>query len=102
VDLGERSEQALDVLSAVGPGDVVSLEGLEALLIAIVVVVVVALVLVPLLLFGLELIVLGLLVAVGIVARSLFGRPWVVLATPSLEPGSALAWEVKDGGAPAS
>lgn len=37
---------------------------------------VIAIVVVPLLLFGIELIVLGLVVAAGIVGRTLLGRPW--------------------------
>lgn len=50
---------------------------------------------VPLLLFGIELIVLGLLIAAGIAARGLLGRPWVVQAVPSGDPAGALAWEVR-------
>jgi hypothetical protein len=46
-------------------------------------------------LFGIELIIAGLIVAAGIVTRSVFGRPWIVLATPAADPAGALAWEVK-------
>jgi hypothetical protein len=58
-------------------------------------VVVVAVVVVPLVLFGVELTIVRLLVAGGIVARSALGRPWVVVATPSADPADALAWEVR-------
>jgi hypothetical protein len=52
-------------------------------------------VVVPLVLFGVELMIVGLVVAGGVVARSALGRPWIVVATPSANPAGALAWEVK-------
>lgn len=55
---------------------------------------VVAIVVVPLLLFGIELIALGLVVAAGIVGRTLLGRPWVVQATPSDDRVHVLTWRV--------
>ena len=54
----------------------------------------IALVVIPLLLFGIELILLGLLVAAGIVGRTLLGRPWVVQAVPSSDAADTLAWRV--------
>lgn len=51
-----------------------------------------AVVLIPLLLFGIELILLGLLIALGILGRGLLGRPWVVRAMPAGGHGAALAW----------
>lgn len=61
----------------------------------IVAAVVIAVIAIPLLLFGIELILASLLVAAGITARSMFGRPWIVHATSSADPAGALAWEVK-------
>jgi hypothetical protein len=80
---------------SIPPIDVGGAEGLEILLGGSVAAVVVAVIGIPLLLFGIELITLGLIVAAGIVARSIFGRPWIVRATPSANPAGALAWEVK-------
>jgi hypothetical protein len=56
--------------------------------------VVFAVVLIPLLLFGIELIILGLLVAAGILGRAFLGRPWIVRATPASGHDLALAWRV--------
>jgi hypothetical protein len=56
---------------------------------------VVAVVLIPLLLFGIELIIVGFVIAVGIAGRSLLGRPWVVQATPVDNPAGALSWKVR-------
>jgi hypothetical protein len=95
VDLGKGAEEVLDTGWSIPLVDIGNLEGLEAVLAGIVAVVVIAVIVIPLLLFGIELIVVGLLLAGGIVARSLLGRPWVVLATPSADPTGALAWEVK-------
>jgi hypothetical protein len=52
-------------------------------------------IIVPLLLFGLELIILGILLAAGLVGRSLFGKPWTVTAAPSGDQTPAAAWRVK-------
>jgi hypothetical protein len=54
------------------------------------------LILIPLLFFGLELIVLGVLLAGGIVARVLLRRPWVIEARSSdpLSSGRELEWRV--------
>ena len=93
--VGESSRQTLDVLSSISPVDVGSFEGIEVLLGCFVAALVIAVIAIPLLLFGIELILAGLLVAAGIIARSMFGRPWIVLATPSASPAGALAWEVK-------
>jgi hypothetical protein len=53
-----------------------------------------AVVLIPLLLFGVELISVGLLIALGILGRGLLRRPWVVRATPTSGQDRALAWKV--------
>jgi hypothetical protein len=55
---------------------------------------VVAVVLIPLLFFGVELVALGLLVALGILGRALLGRPWVVRAVPLGGHDAELAWSV--------
>jgi hypothetical protein len=95
VRIGEDSEQALGVLWSIPPVDVGGFEGIEVLLAVVVAAVVIVVIAIPLLLFGIELILAGLLVAAGIVARSMFGRPWIVLAASSADPDGALAWEVK-------
>lgn len=95
VRLGEDGERTLEAVWSIPPVDVGSFESFGALIGGIVVAVVIAVIVIPLLLFGIELIIAGLLLAVGIVARSILGRPWIVLATPSANPASALAWEVK-------
>ena len=56
--------------------------------------IVVAVVLIPLLLFGIELILLGTLIALTIVGRGLLGRPWLVRAEPVDGGGAAIAWRV--------
>jgi hypothetical protein len=91
---GPAAGQALEGAWYV-PVDVGPLEDLGLLLAGIVIIVVIAVIVIPLLLFGVELIIAGLLVAMGILARSAFGRPWIVHATPSANPAGALAWEVK-------
>ncbi len=59
------------------------LEDLGVILLVIAALAVFALIVIPLLLFGIELILLGLLIAAGIAGRTLLGRPWVVMATPT-------------------
>jgi len=54
----------------------------------------VAVVVIPLLLFGIELILLGLLIAAGIVGRTLLGRPWIVRAAPLGSRVEELSWRV--------
>jgi hypothetical protein len=75
--------------------DVGSVDDLAAVVVVVVGAVVFAVVLIPLLLFGVELIILGLLVAAGILGRTLLGRPWVVRATPAGGHERALAWRVR-------
>jgi hypothetical protein len=55
-----------------------------------------ALILIPVLFFGAELIVLGALLAIGLVGRVLLRRPWVIEASSSdpLTPGRRLEWRV--------
>jgi len=76
--------------------DLGDLDNLGVAVLALLVVVVVAIVVIPLLLFGIELILLGLLVAAGIAGRTLLGRPWIVQATPLTTEAEAkeLGWRV--------
>lgn len=74
--------------------DVGGLDNLGAAVIVLLGVVVVAIVVVPLLLFGVELILLGLLVAAGIVGRTLLGRPWIVQASPLAGETEDSSWRV--------
>lgn len=53
-----------------------------------------AVIVIPLLLFGIELIVLGFAIAAGIAARGLLGRPWVVQARRVGAQAPALIWLV--------
>lgn len=55
------------------------------------------LILIPVLFFGVELIILGTLLAAGVIARTLLRQPWVVEATSidPLTPGRRLEWRVR-------
>ena len=92
------STTAAESLQYLGSGwpDVSGLDaGQELLVVAAVVAVV--LVLIPILFFGLELIILGVLLAAGLLGRTLLGQPWVVEAT-SVDPmsgGRRLEWQVR-------
>ncbi len=55
--------------------DVGGLDDIGAALLVLLGVVVLAIVAIPLLLFGIELILLGLLLAAGVIGRTLLGRP---------------------------
>jgi len=70
---------------------------LEETALILVGVLVVALVLVPVLLFGIELIALEWVLAVGLAGRVLLGRPWTVQARSVLPAGveRQLEWNVK-------
>ncbi len=74
--------------------DVGGLDDFGAAALVLLAVVVVAIVVVPLLLFGIELILLGLLVAAGIAGRTLLGRPWIVRASPLTDEAEELSWRV--------
>jgi hypothetical protein len=56
-------------------------------------VVALALVLIPLLLFGVELVIVGCLLAAGILARLLLGRPWLIEAQ-LIDGARILEWQV--------
>jgi hypothetical protein len=71
-----------------------ALEDIPVALLLVVGTIVVLVVLIPLLLFGIELILLGLAVAAGILARGLLGRPWVVQATHRDGSAAGRGWRV--------
>jgi hypothetical protein len=85
---GEAAEAALML------PDIGGVDDLGAAVLVVVAVAVIVVVVVPLLLFGIELIVLGLVIAAGIVGRTLLGRPWVVRAVPVDGDAHVLAWRV--------
>lgn len=91
VRLGDTASDASSIAPLPDAGLLEDPAGGVAVLVGIVVF---AVVLIPLLLFGIELILLGLLIALGILGRGLLGRPWVVRATPTSGDGGALAWRV--------
>lgn len=74
--------------------DIGSVDDIGAAVLVFVAIGVIVLVAIPLLLFGIELIVLGLVIAAGIIGRTLFGRPWVVQAVPVDGDAQVLAWLV--------
>lgn len=49
-------------------------------MVAIAAIVAVVLVVIPILLFGLELVIVGVLLGAGVIARTLLGQPWVIEA----------------------
>jgi hypothetical protein len=59
--------------------------------------VVVLLILIPVLFFGIELIVLGALLAAGVTTHTVLGQPWVIEArsTDPLTSGRSLEWRVR-------
>jgi hypothetical protein len=74
--------------------DIGGLDDLGVAVLVLLALMVVAVVVIPLLLFGMELILLGLVVAVGILGRTLLGRPWIVQATPLVADAQELSWRV--------
>jgi hypothetical protein len=51
------------------------------------------LVIIPIILFGIELIIVGCVLAIGIVGSTLLGRPWTVVAKSS--SGQVLEWRIR-------
>ena len=93
-----RGEIASESLLNVGPAwpDVGNLDLGDGLLL-VALVAAVALILIPILFLGIELIVLGALLAAGVMARTLLRQPWVVEArcNDSLTSGRLLEWRVR-------
>ncbi len=69
-------------------------DSLTAALAALVALVLVVFVLVPLLLLGIELIAVGVAIAVGIIGRLVLGRPWIVVAESVDAPGVGFGWRI--------
>ncbi len=89
-ELGSRlTDGGSSVFDIFDGGDV------EAALIGIAVILAIVFIVVPLLLFGIELILLGFILAIGLVGRSLFGKPWTVAATRTGEETPVALWRVK-------
>jgi hypothetical protein len=83
-----------DVANALNIPAPAELDDIGAAILIIAAAIVVAVIVIPLLLFGIELIALGLVVAVSIAGRTLLGRPWVVQATPDDDSARTLTWRV--------
>jgi hypothetical protein len=68
----------------------------EGLLVAAAVVALL-LILIPVVFFGIELIVLGVLLAAGVIARTVLGQPWVIEArsADAIAPERRLEWRVR-------
>jgi hypothetical protein len=80
------------VLTIPDPG---GLDDIGAAILVFVALVVVVFVVVPLLLFGVELIILGLVLAASIAGRTLLGRPWIIQAGPVDGDAQVMAWKVR-------
>ncbi len=79
------------MLTIPDPGD---LDDIGAAILVFVALVVVVFVAVPLLLFGFELIILGLVLAASIAGRALLGRPWIIQACPVEGDAQVMVWKV--------
>jgi hypothetical protein len=77
------------------PGTIFDGVDLEGGVVVLIGVVVIALVLVPLILFGIELLILGCILAIGVVSRSIFGKPWTVTAAPAKGNEDTAVWRVR-------
>jgi hypothetical protein len=97
-DRARRRDIATESLTDLGSGwpDLGGVDLGQGLLVAAGVVAVV-LVLVPVLFFGVELVVLGALLAAGVIGRTLLRQPWVVEArsTDPLTSARQLEWRVR-------
>jgi hypothetical protein len=89
------------VLAGKATGEALSLpdfgdpQDLAASLAIVLGVVVIAAIVIPLLLFGIELIVLGFVIAAAIFGRGLLGRPWIVEAQPVGASVPTYTWRVR-------
>lgn len=93
-----RGEIASESLLNAGPAwpDVGNVDLGEGMLL-VAVAVAIALILIPVLFLGIELIVVGVLLASGVMARTIFRKPWVVEARSSdpLTSARLLEWQVR-------
>lgn len=98
LDRPHRGEIAAESVNHLGLGwlDISSVDLGEELLV-VGVVVAFLLILVPVLFFGIELIILGVLLAGGVIARTVLRQPWVIEArsTDTLTSGRRLEWRVR-------
>ena len=92
--IGGGSDDSAWELAHWVPFDVGDLADLEAIMLAIIMITLIVFVVVPLLLFGIELIILGLVVAAGIIGRVLLRRPWLIRASSLGPPRQEMAWKV--------
>jgi hypothetical protein len=69
-------------------------DDLGGAVLALVGIAVAALVILPLLLFGLELVIIGCLLAAGLIGQTLLRRPWTVKADIIDRPGHGAQWSV--------
>jgi hypothetical protein len=92
---GDVAAESLEHLGASWP-DIGNVDVGEGLLVAAAVVAFL-LILIPVLFFGIELITLGVLLAAGVITRSVLGQPWVIEArsTDPLTAGRQLEWRVR-------
>ena len=92
---GDIAEESVSNL-ALGWPDVGNLDTGEGLLIAVAVVALLV-ILIPILFFGIELIIVGVFLAAGLIARTALRQPWVVQAssTEPLSSGRQLEWRVR-------
>ena len=91
-----RTRLGSKLVEADGSGlDVFDGLDLESGLVLLAGVLALAFIVVPVVLFGLELIIIGCLLAVGVLSRSLFGKPWTIAATRSGARAPAALWRVK-------
>lgn len=87
-----------DIGSALSDGGVLDVfDGLdlESALVVLAATAAIVLIVVPVLLFGVELIIVGCVLAVGVVSRSLFGKPWTIAATREQASTPAALWRVR-------
>lgn len=98
LDRPPRGEIAAESVRNLGPGwpDISNVDLGEELLV-VAAVVAFLLILVPVLFFGIELIILGVLLAGGVIARTVLRQPWVIEArsTDPLTSGRRLEWRVR-------
>jgi hypothetical protein len=98
---GDVAAESLEHLGASWP-DIGNIDFGEGLLVAAAVVAFL-LILIPVLFFGIELITLGVLLAAGVITRSVLGQPWVIEArsTDPLTADVSSNGAFGDGGSPA-
>jgi hypothetical protein len=89
-------ELASESLSGLGVPDFPTVDSAEALLLATLVAILVLL-LVPILFFGVELLIVGGVAAAGLAGRLVFRQPWIIEARASVAPGveRRLEWQIR-------